>query len=323
MISCRLVVTLETCIEKILREADDADKNGSLLDKTWTQEILIEHPLPFRKEGYILRYFPGPIGTQEKQQIVRSQSLENACTSKRPSEIWPIQNYDVKFHEWFMPCNCLVLLPDSYSGRILDMTEYHTLASAVSIAMNDLRRSKAIQIPIYIPIHDALRDAYDGFCVFQKGCMKFSVDSVHGRIPDLHDLGVLSNRFRFLAKRLIDLSPQVALRCNEIASEIQCHGLDYVADMVGKSVGCWTRITCQIFNAMPSPQDTMQNDGSSGDRFWDAQLPWYPWAVQKDPIGEGHCVLNRLLAATHLILKSNACRWARDGYSHRRFQISI
>jgi hypothetical protein len=64
-----------------------------------------------------------------------------------------------KLQEWFLPGRpCVVLAPNSYSGRILDEEEAHTLLSAGAAALSHLK----LPWPVYIPVHDALRDAYRG-----------------------------------------------------------------------------------------------------------------------------------------------------------------
>jgi hypothetical protein len=52
----------------------------------------------------------------------------------------------------------VLLQPRSYSKRLLDAAEAATLASAGTLALANSR----VTWPLFLPVHDALRDAYTG-----------------------------------------------------------------------------------------------------------------------------------------------------------------
>ena len=59
----------------------------------------------------------------------------------------------------------VLLAPDSYSRRLLDMSEASTLMSAGGLAV----AGSGVVWPLLLPVHDALRDAYMGVAQVRWG----------------------------------------------------------------------------------------------------------------------------------------------------------
>ena len=70
--------------------------------------------------------------------------------------------------------------------------EAHTLLSAAAVALSHAR----ITWPLLVPVHDAVRDAYQGVAVGPGGCtLRLDTDSLHSsRLPD----GLLQPREQLL-----------------------------------------------------------------------------------------------------------------------------
>jgi hypothetical protein len=135
----------------------------------------LNHTLPFRSERYTCTLY---------------QTAQNA------------KNPPFKLQEWFGPGLCVVISPESYSGRVLNEDEARTLLSAGAIALSHLNLSDC---PVFIPIHDALRDAWKGLSLTSPNFLlrRFESDSIHGGRVAVSELGFdPAAQFRLLASRL-------------------------------------------------------------------------------------------------------------------------
>ncbi len=125
----------------------------------------LNHRLPFRSETYSLNlHLPSTsssLSTIHPSKSTASFSSLSLESPGHPAIHCSLGDQPNKLQEWFLSGPCLVILPDSYSGRILDEEEAHTLLSAGAAALSHLK----LAWPVYIPVHDALRDAYRGIFV--------------------------------------------------------------------------------------------------------------------------------------------------------------
>lgn len=114
-----------------------------------------------------------------------------------------------KLQEWFGGTPVLLLAPASYSGRVLDEQEAHTLLSAASPALGH----QQLSWPLVVPVQDAVRDAYQGVAVGPGGAaVHLESDSTHtSRLP----LGLLQvdSQLGLFASRLDPACPASAALC--------------------------------------------------------------------------------------------------------------
>ena len=158
---CRLIGSIENALRHVLTK--DLPRRyesnfGSHLPATYTAHLF--HRLPFRSETYSLSlHLPSstPPLLQPSKSASSLPSLDNDHAAQ--ASYCSLGDQPNKLQEWFLPCPVVVLSPDSYSGRILDEDEAHTLLSAGAAALSHLK----LPWPVYIPVHDALRDAFRGF----------------------------------------------------------------------------------------------------------------------------------------------------------------
>ncbi|KAI8112460.1 hypothetical protein M9434_003783 [Picochlorum sp. BPE23] len=201
----------------------------------------------WRKEDYVLTWYDAAQRVDDKEE------------EHEASSVWPIQSYPVKFHEWFFPEAFFLIEPDSYSRRILHDQEFSTVMSAVCVAMNALKASRHDAVcrhPVYVPKHDARRDAYGGVRVSRDGLQRFECDSIHGSV---------GNGIEYVS----EMENRVALLMSRVP-----HGCSCDVPL------CWTRMTYQVY------QDTdREGDHIEGDVKWDSDMPWGPWARLEDPVG--------------------------------------
>lgn len=151
--------------------------SGSHLPATYTAQL--RHRLPFRSETYSLSLHL-PSGTPPVIQPSKTapsvsplKPLHNNAGHAAQINCCSLGDQPNKLQEWFLPGPVVVLSPDSYSGRILDEEEAHTLLSAGAAALSHLK----LPWPVCIPVHDALRDAFRGFArkiVFSSGSVSGS-----------------------------------------------------------------------------------------------------------------------------------------------------
>ena len=145
-----------------------------------SRSVSVTHSLPFRNESYALTLLPGWAGEGWDGE---------GCLGGRKTP--SIRSHEVKFQDWFLPGDCIVLEPESYSRRILTHEEYHTVISAVAVALDNLSSAggldlDALTVPVYVPRHDARRDACGGL---RRVAMhrRFKSNGKHGE--DVGDVG--------------------------------------------------------------------------------------------------------------------------------------
>ena len=248
----RFVSDLEGCIAAAM--SSSMSKSGGIHCSTTIAKkhecFNLSHGFPFRREKYLLTWVPFD---------------ERHTMSQYPG---------VKFHTWFTPEDCFVLEPDSYSRRILSEQEYHTILSAVSVALNNLKAhgSCPCECPIFIPIFDALRDAYGGIRIRGNCVQRFQCDSLHGRVHVASEhLGELRHRLEMMSVLLRDYDAEYSAICEDAVD----HG-------VIDGLSCVTTMTYQLYN-------NSNGDGHDGgavdtDMVASSSL-WAPWAHQDDPVG--------------------------------------
>lgn len=231
---------------------------GSIRKGSTSKIYAVEHGFPFRKEPYTLTYLPVHEAARDSGRV--------------------LQNYAVKYHEWFIAQDCVVLEPESYSRRILSTEEYHTIVSAVSVALDNLmdHSDMGCACPVYIPMHDALRDAYGGIRKMKDGSGNvvvqcFECDSVHGRVENLSKyLSDVKNRLMFLSDRVQCHDSTSASICAELAESC----------VMNNDYKCWTKKTYHVYR-----HEAIHVEYKEYDEGWDVGMPWMPWVNQDDPIG--------------------------------------
>ena len=275
----RFVSDLEGCITDAMLSS--MSKSGGIKDSTAARKHVcfnLTHGFPFRREKYVLTWVP----YDERQTM-----------SQYPG---------VKFHTWFTPEDCFILEPDSYSRRILSEQEYHTILSAVSVALNNLKAhgSCPCECPIFIPVFDALRDAYGGIRIRRDCVQRFQCDSLHGRVHVASEhLGELRHRLGMMSMVLRDYDAEYSAVCEDAVEHGMIDGLD-----------CVTTMTYQLYNNSDHGTEDMNMVGS---------LVWAPWAHQDDPVGgvEVDVVYNDwdnqstadILDGSSSIVNGSPCKW--------------
>lgn len=202
-----------------------------------------------------------------------------------------------------------MLAPDSYSGRVLEEEEAQTLLSAGIAALSHLR----LPYPIFIPVHDALRDAARGAALLPDGrVVHLESDSVHSSSL-LEGWSSAAAQLEFLARRLRTHSPAAAAVCSELGQALlgledsEGDGID--AASLGQSQahagsgGALTsdetasglRVVCAARRSYQVPVLRCEyGDGEASSaaevelvtETWDDDAPWRPWAAEDDPLGE-------------------------------------
>ncbi len=218
----------------------------------------VAHGLPFRKEPYLLTYLPVCADVDRTGKV--------------------LQNHRIKFHEWFLVEDCILVEPDSYSRRILNLEEYHTILSGVSVALDNLldHKGDGCGCPVYIPMLDALRDAYGGIRKMRGSSgqivvQHFQCDSVHGRVDMLSQyVSDFQHRLKFFSERLQCYDSVSADVCAELAD----------SPLQSPACMCWTKTTYHMYHLGTS--DAVEYAEPEG---WDEGLPWTPWVTQDDPVG--------------------------------------
>lgn len=208
-----------------------------------------------------------------------------------------------------------MLAPESYSGRVLEEEEAQTLLSAGAAALSHLHLSW----PLFIPVHDALRDAYRGVALQVNGSIvKFDSESVHS--SSLVDgLSNTSAQLEFFAKRLKLHSPAAAATLYEelaylqeaeeeevvtisdedidggAAASANATHHQYSREELEHNQGAAASLVCSTRRSyqLPSLMNTIYRDSRRDDdvfelvvETWDDEAPWRPWAAQDDPLGK-------------------------------------
>lgn len=314
---CRLIAAIENSIRHVITkdlpqrtELTFGSAAGSKLPATYTSRLA--HKLPFRSESYILSlHLPPPDPNAPLAPPFTSSPLQSLSS-------WPLGDQPHKLQEWFVAGPCLILSPDSYSGRILEEEEAHTLMSAGAAAISHLR----LPWPLFIPVHDALRDAYRGVAMAQPhgSVVRLESDSTHGRSYP-QELTQLSGQLTAFASRLKWHAPAAAAVCAELAVAMEPHEhlspipisdqslaaaanavapdplfrssgasltaywavrrcYKVVAHLPGEFVGAWETGSVSAFSQV-STRDEMELVIDT----WDEDAVWRPWAAEDDPLG--------------------------------------
>lgn len=237
---CRFVAVLEAALLNCVKKGVGKKR-----------VVVLPHGfVAWRKEDYVLTWYDAAYGVVDDGEG-NEEDIQ--------ASVWPIQSYPVKFHEWFFPEAFFLIEPDSYSRRILHDQEFSTVLSAVCVAMNALKASGhdgVCRQPVYVPKHDARRDAYGGVRVSTDGLQRFECDSIHGGV---------GNGVEYVS----EVENRVALLMSRVPQGYRCH-----------VPVCWTRMTYQVY------QDTVdENVHMEGNMRWDLDMPWGAWARLEDPIG--------------------------------------
>lgn len=255
--------TISSTLEKLIASLENGIRNLLLMEiheEKDMGEVRIAHGLPFRSEDYFLRL----------------------QASRGSQESWQLADHGTKLHNWFGPLHYLVLSPDTYSGRILDPNEYRTLLSAASIALSNISHEDNGRLSLFLPVFDALRDAYYGVSIHKCGIVRLETDSIHGRQSKHTELGELHGRLQFLGKQIGAQAPNVAIKCEQLAQSLQMN--EDVGNLVFPQE--WSAFSRCIFQLCARPEgEKVMYVGEDYLETWDLDLLWYPWAQQNDPIG--------------------------------------
>lgn len=114
--------------------------------------------------------------------------------------------------------------------RVLDEHEANTLLSAASVALNNC----GLNWPVFIPVHDALRDGFWGHACLGHRSVSFRTDSLHVSWPPAH-LQTLEGQLQVFGQQLLPHNPAAAAAC--FAAVQQPNWLSE-ADTGGGTSGC-------------------------------------------------------------------------------------
>lgn len=278
------------------------DFNGRLVAK-------LNHSLPFRSERYVCTLY---------------QAAQHATDPP------------FKLQEWFDPGMCVVLSPESYSGRILNEDEARTLLSAGSMALSHLN---LCDCPVFIPVHDALRDAWKGVSLTSPNFLlrRFESDSIHGGKVAMSELnGNLAAQCHFLANRLRFSAAQIhskefkflrgiasaltdALDGDEDSSQFQALERACLVAQQDNQKDLSLSYTVKHYYVVPegTENDFLEGLGKEEEQYydaletneencngdlsfssWDATADWVPWASYQDPIGSLELEIVRTMTCT-------------------------
>ncbi|PRW58940.1 serine threonine- kinase Nek1 isoform X5 [Chlorella sorokiniana] len=279
----RLAADIEACLTtwrsgKELRRAlsrhVQQHEQGSSTEVLLVRRAQLRHRLPFRSEPYTLTLHLPPqqrqAGAEAEPRSPRHRAADAALVA--PVAGGPVEgaappaaadaapvaaapelgDAPHRLQTWFGLGAFLLLTPDSYSGRVLETEEEHTLLSAAAVALSHA----GCPWPLLLPVHDAVRDGYRGVAVVQPSAgpqaaaaalvgqtVKFDTDSLHSsRLP----VGLLQ-----LDQLILLFAKQLAAAGDE---------------QDGSSA--WG-----------------EEAGSGGKGEWDEHAPWRPWSAQADPVG--------------------------------------
>lgn len=300
------------------------------------RSVSVTHALPFRRDAYTLTWIPC-VGNPSSRSGRSSQSSQ----PDGPTVV-DMVSHEFKYHDWFLPEDCIVLEPESYSRRILTSEEYHTVLSAVALALDSLDsltgagELAAATLPaVYIPRHDARRDACGGVRKVavvgnrnddtgvdmrrQTRTQWFDCDSVHGRVREasmwMRDLG---RRLDMFAGRLEGAGRDRVRRAAEAVRDCEAAGEPGIGPgLEREGVVCSSKRTYHVYrkafvaDGAGCPRDAHDVDQTQGrlQREWDAGMAWAPWVAQDDPVGgiEVDVIGNDALEDTRLALGPGDC----------------
>ncbi len=274
--------------------------------RTVPRSLSVAHSLPFRKDAYALTHLPGRDG---------EASLAGLMTGTTTADF---VSHESKYHDWFLRRDCIVLEPESYSRRILTSEEYHTVVSAVAVALDNLLPSGVLgadqlTIPVYVPRHDARRDACGGLrkvmvgeaggsrghenSMRRMGTQWFECDSVHGRVDEASAwMGDLSRRLEMMAARLHGVDASRVRGAKEDVVEALISGEDAGLALVRRGVLCASKRTFHLYRKSVGMDGSRKGEGEGNghplvggvhdrDGAWDRRTAWAPWVSQDDPVG--------------------------------------
>ena len=292
----RFIDGVERSLKELLSEETSASSTA--------RSVSLTHALPFRKDPYILTWLPGGSSIAGATSSPLSGSLPDSGSvssahGRAPWMATALVSHDVKYHDWFLPHACIIMEPDSYSRRILTNEEYHTLLSAVAVALDALAGSSIAETgalpPVYLPRQDARRDASGGVRkvmlagddtekngkqTASTSTQWFDCDSVHGRVREVSAwVGDVGRRLELFAGRLHGTDRDRLCRVAEAVREGE------EVSICDEGVICCSKRTFHVYcKVNGTSRDGRQPEGREQPR-WDAQMAWAPWVMQDDPVG--------------------------------------
>lgn len=310
----RFVDGVERALTELLSSPPCSTGGSQGLTRTVVpRSVSVEHSFPFRKDAYALTLLPGRDGEASSARLVTGYGAVDFVS------------HASKFHDWFLPGDCIVLEPESYSRRILTSAEYHTVISGVAVALDNLLPSDALgahqlTIPVYVPRHDARRDACGGLrkVIFGEAddgrglatgrkCTRtqwFECDSVHGRVDEASAwVGGLVQRLEMLAARLHGVDADRMRAAIDQMVDASLSGEDVATALAQRGIMCASKRTFHLYrksgrsNGQGDGDARVDNEGSAlavtasdGDwdgagMCWDRGMIWAPWVSQDDPVG--------------------------------------
>lgn len=229
--------------------------------------------------------------------------------------------------------HCVPLLPPTkgYSYTSLHppifphtvLQEAHTLLSAGIVALSHV----SLPWPLFIPVHDPLRDAYRGAAVTASGAVvHFETDSMHSSSLPMQFTYPAAQLDAFAA-RLRTRSPAAAALCAReaaAAAAVADDTGDFAAAPPGEGVhpgrlapSYFVRRSYEVPDQQQRAVDNARQLAGSYDvelviSSWDEEAPWRPWAAEDDPIGEwrtGTCIQEKHAGVYRPILQG---MWAAE-----------
>ena len=288
-------------LERAIKELASSSTDG----RGTPRSVSVTHALPFRRDAYTLTWIPC-VGNPSSRSG-RSGLSGRSSQSSQPDgpTVVDMVSHEVKYHDWFLPEDCIVLEPESYSRRILTSEEYHTVLSAVALALDSLDslvgggELAAATLPaVYIPRHDARRDACGGVRKVavvgnrnddagddrrrQTRTQWFDCDSVHGRVGEasmwMSDLG---RRLDMFAGRLEGAGRDRVRRAAEAVRDCEAAGEPGIGPGIGPGTGpgleregvvCSSKRTYHVYrkefvaDGAGCPRDAHDVDQTQGQR---------------------------------------------------------
>ncbi len=309
----RFVDGVERALTELLSSPSSCPGDGSQ-ERVRTgapRSLSVEHSFPFRKDAYALTYLPGRAGGASSARLVTGITAVD------------LVSHESKYRDWFLPGDCIVLEPESYSRRILTSEEYHTVISAVAVALDNLLPSgvlgvEQLTIPVYVPRHDARRDACGGLrkmVIGETGGFRghehsrlrirtqwFECDSVHGRVEEASAwVGDLVRRLGMLEARLHGTDASRVRAAIDELVDASMSGEEAAMALARRGVMCASKRTFHLYRKVGGHGDTdgggnvdagTSEGGLHGedwdgawDGAWDRRMAWAPWVSQDDPVG--------------------------------------
>lgn len=286
----RFVATIEHCLQNWLsKEIARARERQGGVGEPLRLSAQLQHRLPFRSDAYTLSLFLPPCAAVPRQRSGDSSGGGASRTGLLPPGTLAEQPH--KEQEWLGLGPFLRLAPNSYSGRVLDEAEAHTLLSASAAALGHT----GLALPLLMPVHDALREGLQGLALARSGrVLRLDSDSLHsGSLPPsarrlLHAGGQLA----LLADRLAPHAPAAAAACRASLAgagdeEAAAAAAGMEASARKKKAILGIKIAVRACFHVPHSGD-LEAEGPEEVEVaaddWDADAAWRPWAAQADPV---------------------------------------